>query len=470
MRNILFPILNGNIKNIQYSIGKELGVISKDEIQPRYLWITKMFQTKKDSRVNSEEQLNDILNRYPPPVSYVDACYRSLRCEGIELSDVVRVNMVETPYVPLEKMFKQSIIYLYACKKYLLDNSIDGIVFLMGRGLFQRSLGLMARKLGIQTIYLCDAFIPGETTHIWDSESHASNDLKGITLYPLNSKEQNELNVFIEKQKSIANISLSPYDASVFIKKIRSFFVILHGFFLHDRIFGNKGAFGSAKDDIMRRLRPWFIRRYYTTTSSGKLGKYVYLPYQVYYDLLLPLMWTEYTNIEYLTDVCSSALPEGYTLVVKEHPHFKGGTPVGELRRISRQKNVMIAPIDVSSHELIEHSSAVIILCSNVGWQSLMYHKPVVVLNSSSDKDYRFYLDDYGVTFNASTPDVLPSVIRDALDSKPNEDRIDSFLYHVIMRHREINDLCPVDYNKINKEENYHIVADYIFREMMEHG
>jgi hypothetical protein len=470
--NVLFPILNGYVENIQYSLSEKLTEQSKKKIAPSFLWITKNFRTEDKPRYRIEDYLKDLVKKYPLDPSYLDAFYRALKYDDIDVSEVARVNMVETPHVPLEKLFKQSIIYLHVCKKYLIEKNIQCIVFLTGRGLFQRSLGIMARKLNIPTFYLCDALIPGDSLHIWDCENHASNDLKHVVLEPLTTTQEKEIKEFLDSQKNIKCISESPYDAASLTKKMKSFFILSYSrLFLSDKIFGNKGTLGLAKDEMMRKIRPFFAKKYYTTTSSEKLGKYVFLPYQIYYDLLLPLMWTEYTNIEYLADICVHALPEGYKLVVKEHPHFKGGTTLGELKRISQKENVVVVPVNANTQELMKNSSAVIVLCSNIGWQALMYHKPVIVLNSTSDKNFRFYYDDYGVTFNVSDPSQLSQVVQHALESQINSDTIDSFLYHVILKqHKKSEILCPVNYNKMNEGDNYHIVAQYVLKEMEKKG
>lgn len=472
MVNVLFPILNGYVENIQYSLSEKLKNESDEKIQPVYLWITKNFRTDDKPRYQTEDYLKDLEKKYPLDAAYLDAFFRALKYDDIDISEVARVNMVETPHVPLKKLFQQSILYLHICKNYLIEKNIQYIVFLTGRGLFQRSLGIMARKMNITTLYLCDALIPGDTLHIWDCENHASNDLKHVDLVPLTKEQKEEIQEFLDSQKQIKCISESPYDATSLIKKVRSFFILSYSrLFRADKIFGNKGTVGLAKDELMRKIRPMFAKKYYTTTSPENLGKYVFLPYQIYYDLLLPLMWTEYTNIEYLADVCARALPEGYKLVVKEHPHFKGGTTLGELKRISQKKNVVVVPVNANTQELMRHSSAVIVLCSNIGWQALMYHKPVIVLNSTSDKNFRFYYDDYGVTFNVSDPSQLSKVIHHALESKIDADTIDSFLYYVIMKqHKKSEILCPVNYNKMSEGENYRIVAHYVLKEMEKKG
>ena len=472
MVNVLFPVLNGYVEDIQYSLSAALKGDSKGKIDPVFLWITKTFRSGDKPRYKTEDYIKDLIEKYPLDPAYLDAYFRSLRYDGVDIGEVARVNMVETPQVPLEKLFKQAIVYLHICKEYLLEKDIKCVVFLTGRGLFQRSLGIMARHLNIPTLYLCDALIPGETLHIWDCENHASNDLKNIRLGKLSTTETAELTQFLENQKGIKCISESPYDSTSLRKKSKSFFILLYSrLFAADNIFGNKSAFGLAKDELMRKIRPFFVKRYYDTTPSEKLGKYVFLPYQIYYDLLLPLMWTEYTNIEYLADVCAKALPEGYKLVVKEHPHFKGGTTLGELKRISQKKNVVLVPVNANTQELMKNSSAIIVLCSNVGWQALMYHKPVIVLNSTSEKDFRFYYDDYGVTFNVGDPSQLKRVIQQALTSNIDTVRIDSFLYHVILKqHQGSEILCPVNYNKMSEGDNYQIVAGCVLNEMNKKG
>jgi len=472
MVNVLFPILNGYVESIQYSLSDKIKNQSKGNIVPVFLWITKTFRTGDKPRYKDEDYIKDLIKRYSLDPAYVDAYYRALKYDDIDIGEVARVNMVETPHVPIEKLFKQSIMYLHICKNYLTEKNIGCIVFLTGRGLFQRSLGIMARRMNIPTLYLCDALIPGDSLHIWDCENHASNDLKNIKLNELTENEKAELADFLENQKTIKVISESPYDSTSLAKKSKSFFILLYSRLVAaDQIFGNKSAFGLAKEEMMRKIRPFFAKRYYTTRSAEHLGKYVFLPYQIYYDLLLPLMWTEYTNIEYLADIVANALPEDYTLVVKEHPHFKGGTTLGELKRISQKKNVILVPVNANTQELMKHSSAVIVLCSNIGWQALMYHKPVIVLNSTSDKNFRFYYDDYGVTFNVSGPSHLSKVIQQALKSKIDKEKINRFLYHVILKqHKRSELLCPVNYNKMAEGDNYQIVAQYVQKEMEKKG
>ncbi len=470
--NVLFPILNGNVESIQYSLSEKLKDKSSGTIVPVYIWITKTFRRGKKPRYLKEDYLNDLLKKYPLDPAYLDAYYRALKYDDIDISEVARVNMVETPEVPLEELFKQTIIYLHLCKNYLLEKNIGCIVFLTGRGLFQRSLGIMARKMNIPTLYLCDALIPGDSLHIWDCEDHASDDLKNIQINPLTETEKAELDTFLENQKTLKIISESPYDSTSLVKKIKSFFILNYSRIINtDKIFGTKGPFGQAIYEMLRKIRPFFAKRYYDSTPPEKLGDYVFLPYQIYYDLLLPLLWTEYTNIEYLTDVCVKALPEGYKLVVKEHPHFKGGTTLGELKRISQKKNVILAPVNANTQQLMKNSSAVIVLCSNIGWQALMYHKPVIVLNSTADKNFRFYYDDYGVTDNVKDPTQLSQVIHHALESKIDSEKIDRVLYHVILKqHKKSEVLCPVNYNKMGEGDNYSTVADYLLKEIRNKG
>lgn len=466
--NVLFPLQSGTAEETMYSIGNELKKISQGKINPIFLWITKMFRKHSKEKYIGEDCVEDIVKKYSLDPAYIDAYYRALRYDNIDIGNVARINMVETPQVSLDNLFNQSIIYLHASKNYLIDKKIDCIIFITARGLFQRSIGIMAREMKISTLYLCDALIPGDALHIWDCENNASDDLRNIRLNEQTDSEKKELDEFIKSQKQTKLISESPYEKGSIYKKVKPFFRIVYSNqFIDSGLYGAKGPCGLATDELLKKISPYFAKRFYDRTPVDEIGKYILLPYQIYYDLLLPLMWPEYSNIEYLTDICAKALPEGYKLVVKEHPHFKGGTPLSELKRISKKKNVVLVPVETNIQDLIKHSSAVIVVCSNVGWQALMYYKPVIVLNSTYNKEFRFYYDDYGITFNVKDLSDLPHTLKKSLGTKLDTNKIDSFLYNVIMKQRKGSKiLCPVDYNKIGEDGNYRIVAEFLLKEL----
>ncbi len=69
-----------------------------------------------------------------------------------------------------------------------------------------------------------------------------------------------------------------------------------------------------------------------------KNKKYFFYPLQIPRDYTLPVLFPGYDNMEHVVDIFSKALPGGYLLAVKEHPH-RDAISVGELRRIKSKKS-----------------------------------------------------------------------------------------------------------------------------------
>lgn len=457
---ILFTVLSGSYERMVYGLADDLWrrSLSEEEMQPVMLWFTEAFRSQPVSY--PEEHVHVLLKKYSIPRFMEDAYYRALRYKSIDLMDVIRINMIDTPNVKVEKLLRWSIRYLYMCERLLEDCEIRAVVLLLGRGLFQRCLGFMARSMAINTFYLCDGFIPGKTLHLWKSEDQVTEDLKRIPLPVLTPAQKQELDEFIQEQTKVKNIAASPYDATSLHRKIRSFFHLL---FHNENLVGNKNAVEFTIYEILRIFRRFMARHYYHHLTGDP---YLFLPFQVYYDFHLPLFWAEYQNLEYYVDVCRRNLPPGYKLVVKEHPHLRGGVPVSVLRRISRMTDVVLVDVDVNSQELVQGCDAVVTCCSSIGWQAMMHHKPVVALISRSHPLYRYYYTDYGITLNMDEDD-LTWGFQQAIRTSAMPDRVDSFLFHVILaRYKGTGSLCPVEYTQMEKDGNIHIVSEYLYKKM----
>lgn len=453
---ILFTVLSGSYERMVYGLAEELQRKS-DAIQPVILWYTKAFRSQPVSYPELSTRM--LLKRYPIPGYMEDAYYRALRYKTIDLMDVIRINMIDTPEIKVERLLRWSIRYLYACERMLEDCEIQAVVLLLGRGLFQRCLGLMARSMRINTFYLCDAFIPGRTVHIWRSEEEVTDDLKGLNLPSLNTDQKQELTCFIRQLTQVKTIGVSPYK-SPWLKKTLSFIRL---FFRHENLVGNKSAWDFVWHETLRVFRRYMMKRYYKPVPRGR---FIYLPLQVFYDFQIPLLWAEYTNIEYLVEAGRRSLPPGYTLVVKEHPHLCGCYPVNVLRRVSRMQDVILVDVDMDSRELVEHCDTVFTICSSTGWQAMMYHTPVVMVTSRSHPGYRYYYGDYDVTVNVDE-DELKEGFRQAVHGSVDQDRIDSFLYHVIMaRYKGEDWLCPVEYTRMTEGDGLRVVSEYLFSVM----
>jgi len=188
---VLFPVLSGTYQDMQYGLAEELRIQSGNNVEPLMLWMTQVFRHRGITL--PEASLRASMKRYKINAVLMKTYYQSLRYKDIDLMDVIRINMIDTPEIKVEKLLRWAIRYLYVCEQLLKEEKIDAVIFLLGRGLFQRCLGYAARHLGIRTYYLCDGFIPGKTTHIWNTEEEVTDDLKKIPIPILNNQQQKEL-------------------------------------------------------------------------------------------------------------------------------------------------------------------------------------------------------------------------------------------------------------------------------------
>lgn len=79
-----------------------------------------------------------------------------------------------------------------------------------------------------------------------------------------------------------------------------------------------------------------------------------------------------------LIENIAKSLPIDHLLYVKEHKASLGRRAWGYYERIRRIPNVRLISPYWDSHDLIKRSSAVCVISSTVGWETLLYEKPLV--------------------------------------------------------------------------------------------
>ena len=165
-------------------------------------------------------------------------------------------------------------------------------------------------------------------------------------------------------------------------------------------------------------------RRHYQERDPSR--PFVYFPLHVTEDFKVKRVIPHCADQEYIVKQVADALPQGYDLVLKEHPVSIGRNPSGMLRRLTQRENVRLVSPYTSSHELIRDAAAVIVISSTVGLEALLYGKPVLTMGQP------FY-SGYGVTLDVDSFRELREAVPAVLDFRPDRERTLRFL-HAAMR------------------------------------
>lgn len=85
---------------------------------------------------------------------------------------------------------------------------------------------------------------------------------------------------------------------------------------------------------------------------------------------------------EYIKMV-SRALPSGYWLYVKPHPHFNGNdVPIEKAKEVNKLKNVKIIPARTKFKELLDKTKGIITVGTTTGFEAIIHKRPVLVFGN----------------------------------------------------------------------------------------
>lgn len=151
------------------------------------------------------------------------------------------------------------------------------------------------------------------------------------------------------------------------------------------------------RDDLAPIISGW-VRRRVAKPVFGTVAKHLYLdeaqsrefieskeyvfyPLQYFGESRVTMRAPEFYNQLWVIQYLSRSLPPGYELVVKDHPRQLGALPLSQTYKLRRYA-AAVAPT-LSAREVLTESDAVVTLNNTVGFEALMYGKPVVTLGDA---------------------------------------------------------------------------------------
>lgn len=126
-----------------------------------------------------------------------------------------------------------------------------------------------------------------------------------------------------------------------------------------------------------------------------------------------------------LAELCLSALPGGYTLVVKEHPAERDRGYLRNLKKILTESQAILVPPDIDSRWVIDRVHGVVTINSTVGFEALARYKPVIVLGQA------FYARK-GITLDVSNPSDMARAFQTATRWKPDPALVNGLLSYLV--------------------------------------
>lgn len=106
--------------------------------------------------------------------------------------------------------------------------------------------------------------------------------------------------------------------------------------------------------------------------------KFVFFPLHFQPEMTTLVLAPYYVDQIALIENIAKSLPIDHVLYVKEHKASLGRRPLGYYGRIRKIPNVRLITPYYDSHELIRACSAVCVISSTVGWEAILYEKPVL--------------------------------------------------------------------------------------------
>jgi capsular polysaccharide export protein len=185
------------------------------------------------------------------------------------------------------------------------------------------------------------------------------------------------------------------------------------------------------------------------TYQQPRDEKFVLFPLHVPNDSAVTVRAPQFQRqqeiVRYLVE---RALPTGHMLYVKPHPCAVDMFPASMLVGLAAHPRIRVIDPTVTAHHLVPKATAVVAINSTVGFEGLMHFKPVVTLG------YVFYRG-HGVTTDVDNLADLPRLVRRAIDTPVDRERVMQFLCACFRASR------PGEFG-ITAEDNIVKVADAI--------
>lgn len=341
-------------------------------------------------------------------------------------------NMYKTlnPYKAYNvKEYYLKFVSLIECFETFLDNhNVDLILQWLGAEVERRILRIISEKRAIP--HFVFDFSPMKNHYLLNKNEYVQ--LHNIKIRQIDTKEakkyldkyvKEKIN-FIHPKKKQNSINFLEYFQKLIKIENKMFYlkaIIRHKF----------------------RIIKWSLRNLFKHVVSFWLyeepsldKKIIFFPLHYIAESQVTVRSNGFIDQVLLLKLISFNLPDNCQILVKEHPSVLGKMKLSDLLSIRKLKNVSLINPKISAHELMKLSDIIMTINSTVGFEALLYQKPVITFGTS------FYRGR-GLTLDINSISELPIKLKDAGIFRPKYEKVIEFLKDIMELSIEGNFECP---------------------------
>jgi hypothetical protein len=343
----------------------------------------------------------------PSEVARIESTY--------DIPSIRRVHLTDPPvrHRPEAELTERSVRHFRALERVFDEAEPDVLIPEVGRETMRQVATLIAQARGITYFYFYLTIFPNSLLLFANRPYGPIMDPSEVR--ELTPEERDEVEAFIAAYKERAKPIYVHRKSRVRPDKLRDFARHMRVSRTLDRDNEYLRPSQFVKNYMRLNGRRALLSRLYDDVPADR--PFVYFPVHVIDDFKIELLIPHCADQEFLIKLVADSLPQGYDVVLKEHPLSLGRNPVSMLRRLSRMENVRLVHPETSSHELIQRADAVTVISSTVGLEALMYGKPVMTMG-------RPFWSGYGVTLDLDSFDEVREAVPRLLEWKPDPKRI----------------------------------------------
>lgn len=179
---------------------------------------------------------------------------------------------------------------------------------------------------------------------------------------------------------------------------------------------------GMAVLNRFRRIATSRMADLYHFEAPVEGEKFVFFPLHLQPEMTTAVLAPFCTDQLALLENIAKSLPIDHRLYVKEHKASLGRRPLSYYRRLRSIPNVRLISPYWDSHDLIKRSAAAVVISSTVGWEALLYERPVITFGEA------FY-NAFDLVYRARALPDLPGLLSHAIRSfRPDRELLLKFV------------------------------------------